>query len=107
MWLQRRRGIETVSVTLAGVDGARETRTLDVGLGKDAARVIELPAGARSVRIERPVRERVHLGQLRGHRHTLRPHRQPGWRDHSDLWLRWEHWRTERHTRRTRRRQPR
>jgi hypothetical protein len=103
MWPGRRLSFETVSVTPISADGALEPRTFDVGLGKENAEVVELPADTQSVRIERPVRGRVDLGRLRGIRHPA-PRQHPSWRDDSDLWLRWRHWRTERDTRRAHRR---
>lgn len=91
--LQRRPGVEAVSVTAIGLDGSMETRTLHVGLGLEKAEEISLPAGARAIKIGRPVRVRVDLGQIRKVRPTALQARRPDWRDNSNLWLRWEYWR--------------
>jgi hypothetical protein len=46
-------------MTPIGDDGAMDTQTFDVGLGREKGEVISLPAEARRMRIERPVRVRV------------------------------------------------
>lgn len=62
----RRSGSKAVLIRSIGIHDALAARTFDVGLGRKNAEVVELPEGVRSVRIERPVRERVDLGRLCG-----------------------------------------
>jgi hypothetical protein len=96
--------VEVVAVTAIGAKGAVGSRTLDVGLGQEKARLVELPADTRAVVIERPVRVRVVLGRLRGDRRAEPRRRRPTWRDDSLLWLQWHTWRAERETARAYRR---
>jgi hypothetical protein len=64
-----RRDVVPLVVTAFGADGTSLYRYCDLRAGRSKAARIELPDGT-VVQIERPLRERVDLGQLRAGRAT-------------------------------------
>lgn len=67
-WTWGRQDVVPIVVTTVGADGRKRRWYGDLRLGQDHATTIELPDGTRAVRIERPRRVRVELGQHRARR---------------------------------------
>jgi hypothetical protein len=67
-WSWPRSDVVRLVVTVVGPDGRNVYRYCDLRPGREHAETIELPDGPRTVTIERPVRERVDLGQHRKRR---------------------------------------
>jgi hypothetical protein len=99
-WSWPRPDTTPVIVTVAGANGTTVHGVCHLQPGRDHAHTIELPPDARTVTIERPLRQRVELALHRLHRRTHRPAPARSWRDDSSLIMYWRAWTAGRSARR-------